>query len=184
DRDRPDPSGMADGQDHPEAGAGLGDRASACRSDRRGRDSERQCRRASRRTARLTPRKTIASFASVKSFPLTRRWGNGPRPAFQASRASYGAIWWRASRDLLGRRAVVPHTDGVAESRDEPRSKHRGETTMEHYAGIDVSLEYSSVCVVDGTGKIVREGKVASEPAALIVWFGSLGFGLVRIGLE
>src|SRR5437762_13230325 len=55
---------------------------------------------------------------------------------------------------------------------------------MEHYAGIDVSLEYSSVCVVDATGKIVREGKAASEPLALIAWFGSLGFGLVRIWLE
>jgi transposase len=55
---------------------------------------------------------------------------------------------------------------------------------MEYYAGIDVSLEYSSLCVVDGTGKIVREGKVASEPAALIGWFDSVGFGLARIGLE
>jgi len=55
---------------------------------------------------------------------------------------------------------------------------------MEYYAGIDVSLEYSSLCVVDGTGKIVREAKAASEPAALIAWFGSLGLGLTRIGLE
>jgi len=55
---------------------------------------------------------------------------------------------------------------------------------MDHYAGIDVSLEYSSVCVVDATGKIVREAKVLSEPAALIAWFGSLGLSLVRIGLE
>jgi len=55
---------------------------------------------------------------------------------------------------------------------------------MEHYAGIDVSLEYSSVCVVDSSGKFVHEGKVASEPEALIAWFASLGFGLVRIGLE
>ena len=55
---------------------------------------------------------------------------------------------------------------------------------MEHYAGVDVSLECSSVCVVDGSGKIVRETKVASEPAALIGWLGSLGFGLGRIGLE
>ena len=42
---------------------------------------------------------------------------------------------------------------------------------MEHYAGIDVSLECSSVCVVDAHGKIVTGGKVASEPAALIEWF-------------
>ncbi len=55
---------------------------------------------------------------------------------------------------------------------------------MEHYAGIDVSLECSSVCVVDATGKIIREGRVASEPEALIGWLGSLGLGLVRIGLE
>jgi transposase len=55
---------------------------------------------------------------------------------------------------------------------------------MEHYAGIDVSLEYSSICVVDASGKIVRESKIASEPEALIGWFASLGYALTRIGLE
>jgi transposase len=55
---------------------------------------------------------------------------------------------------------------------------------MDHCAGIDVSLKCSSVCVVGSNGKIVREAKVASEPGALIGWFGSLGFGLARIGLE
>ncbi|MCC8984922.1 IS110 family transposase [Bradyrhizobium acaciae] len=55
---------------------------------------------------------------------------------------------------------------------------------MNHYAGIDVSLECSSVCVVDANGKIVREAKVASEAEALIGWFRSLGFELARIGLE
>ena len=55
---------------------------------------------------------------------------------------------------------------------------------MNHYAGIDVSLECSSVCVVDGAGKIVREAKVASEPEALIAWFGELGLSVTRIGLE
>ena len=39
---------------------------------------------------------------------------------------------------------------------------------MEHYAGIDVSLECSSICVVDGSGKIVRDAKEASEPETLI----------------
>src|SRR5215471_2253789 len=55
---------------------------------------------------------------------------------------------------------------------------------MEYFAAIDVSLELSSVCVVDGTGKIVREAKVASEPAALIALFDDTGFEFTRIGLE
>ena len=55
---------------------------------------------------------------------------------------------------------------------------------MNHYAGIDVSLECSSVCVVEANGKILREAKVASEPAALIAWFRSSGYAFERIGLE
>ena len=55
---------------------------------------------------------------------------------------------------------------------------------MEHYAGVDVSLELSSVCIVDATGRIIRETKVASEPEALITWFRGLGLALTRIGLE
>jgi transposase len=55
---------------------------------------------------------------------------------------------------------------------------------MDYYAGIDVSLECSSVCVVDSTGKIVREAKVQSEPEALIDWLKGLGLDLARIGLE
>src|SRR6201997_3009060 len=55
---------------------------------------------------------------------------------------------------------------------------------MEHYAGIDVSLESASLCVVDATGRIVREAKVASEPDVLIGWFGGLEFAVTRIRLE
>lgn len=55
---------------------------------------------------------------------------------------------------------------------------------MNYYAGIDVSLEASCVCVIDASGKVVREGKVASEPEALIAWFRELGVSLTRIGLE
>ncbi len=55
---------------------------------------------------------------------------------------------------------------------------------MEYYAGIDVSLKESSVCVVDSTGKVVREVKVASEPEALVRYFDELGLPVTRIGLE
>jgi transposase len=55
---------------------------------------------------------------------------------------------------------------------------------MEHYAGMDVSLDTVSVCIVDGTGRVLREAKVASEPDVLVAWFGELGFVLERIGME
>lgn len=55
---------------------------------------------------------------------------------------------------------------------------------MKQYAGIDVSLEYSSVCVVDADGRIIREAKILSEPDALIAWFGEHGVAMERIGLE
>ena len=39
---------------------------------------------------------------------------------------------------------------------------------MEHFAGLDVSVKETSVCIVDETSKIVREERVASEPDALL----------------
>jgi transposase len=55
---------------------------------------------------------------------------------------------------------------------------------MEHYAAIDVSLEWSSVCVVDAAGQIVREAKVRSEREALVAFFAESGLSFARIGLE
>ena len=40
------------------------------------------------------------------------------------------------------------------------------EAAMEHYVGLDVSLKLTAICIVDQTGKIEREGVVASDPEA------------------
>jgi transposase len=55
---------------------------------------------------------------------------------------------------------------------------------MEYYAGIDVSLEWSSVCIVNAKGDVMKEIKVKSDPEALVAFFRSLGFAVTRIGLE
>jgi transposase len=55
---------------------------------------------------------------------------------------------------------------------------------MEQHVGIDVSLKLSSVCIVDASGKIVKETKVASEPEALVGFFKGLSLPVTRIGLE
>ena len=55
---------------------------------------------------------------------------------------------------------------------------------MDHFAGLDVSVKDTSVCIVDDTGKIVREVKVASEPEALSAVLKSPAYHFKRIGLE
>jgi transposase len=55
---------------------------------------------------------------------------------------------------------------------------------MEHFAGLDVSVKDTSVCIVDDTGRTVREVKVASEPEALLAVLTSPIYRFKRIGLE
>ena len=55
---------------------------------------------------------------------------------------------------------------------------------MEHFAGLDVSVKETSVCIVDDTGKIVREVKVVSEPDALLSVLTNPAYRFKRIGLE
>ena len=55
---------------------------------------------------------------------------------------------------------------------------------MTYFAGIDVSLAESSICVVDSDGKIIRESKVPSDPGSLAGYFREIGFAISRIGLE
>src|SRR3974390_2037057 len=55
---------------------------------------------------------------------------------------------------------------------------------MDHFAGLDVSVKETSVCIVDGTGKVIREVKVASEPEALLAVLANPAYHFKRIGLE
>src|SRR5215510_9359690 len=55
---------------------------------------------------------------------------------------------------------------------------------MDHFVGLDVSAKATSICIVDETGKIVREVKAASEPNALLQVLTNPAYRLNRIGLE
>ena len=55
---------------------------------------------------------------------------------------------------------------------------------MELYVGMDVSLKETSICVVDGSGEIMSEGPVISEPSAIAEFVKAKAAGAVRIGLE
>jgi transposase len=55
---------------------------------------------------------------------------------------------------------------------------------MDYFGGLDVSVKETSVCIVDETGKIVRETKVASEPAALLAVLKKPSYHFKRIGPE
>src|SRR5262245_347729 len=56
--------------------------------------------------------------------------------------------------------------------------------SMAYFAGLDVSVKETSVCIVDDAGKIVREARVASEPEALLQVLTNTIYRFKRIGLE
>ena len=55
---------------------------------------------------------------------------------------------------------------------------------MEYYAGMDVSEEATSVCVIDGGGKVVSEAKVATDPSELARHLMQFGVAFSLVGLE
>src|ERR1700758_4118858 len=63
--------------------------------------------------------------------------------------------------------------------------KHQKEKrNMDYFAGLDVSVKETSVCIVDDTGKIVQETRVASEPEALLQVLTNTIYRFKRVGLE
>jgi len=57
-------------------------------------------------------------------------------------------------------------------------------TDRSERGGLDMSLEETSVCIVDETGRIVKEVRVATELHALVATLRKIGLTLERIGLE
>ncbi len=55
---------------------------------------------------------------------------------------------------------------------------------MKYYAGLDVSVKETAICIIDETGKICRELKVTSHPDDLVSTLNNRAYNLVRIGLE
>jgi len=55
---------------------------------------------------------------------------------------------------------------------------------MEHFAGLDVSVKLTSLCIVDDAGGIIREAKIESDPDALLQVLKNGAYHFKRIGLE
>ena len=55
---------------------------------------------------------------------------------------------------------------------------------MEQHVGLDVSLQQTAVCVVDQSGKIIREAMIPSDPEAIAAFISANTTNVARIGLE
>src|SRR5213595_791076 len=82
--------------------------------------------------------------------------------------------------EILG---AALQADGETRSRFRGLKHQKEKRSMDHFAGLDVSVKETSICIVDDTGKIVREVKVASEPEALLAVLNP-AYHFKRIGLE
>src|ERR1700694_1079697 len=98
---------------------------------------------------------------------MTQRWGN--RPASLLIAEDLGAAL---------------QADGEYEVREHGLKHQKEKRSMDHFAGLDVSVKETSICIVDDAGKIVREVKVASEPEALLAVLKNPAYHFKRIGLE
>jgi transposase len=62
--------------------------------------------------------------------------------------------------------------------------EHQGGAAVGYFAGLDVSLEETAICIIDGAGHIVREARAAGEPEVLVAFFRASGMEMDRVGLE
>src|SRR5262249_33702042 len=98
------------------------------------------------------------------------------------------AVAWdlqKRLRSLEQSHLLVRHSFSHPKSHPEGGLKHQKEKrSMDYFAGLDVSVKETSICIVDDAGKIVREVRVASEPEALLQVLTNNNYRFKRIGLE
>jgi hypothetical protein len=107
----------------------------------------------------------------------------------------YVAVREQAGREASPTRAIIDRS-GVAATVASPGggaphprwrrppAQQQGSTPMAHFAGLDVSVRVTSLCIVDESGRVVREARVPSEPAALVDALKGHAATLRRVGLE
>jgi hypothetical protein len=59
-----------------------------------------------------------------------------------------------------------------------------GEIAMKYFTGIDVSLRFVSICVVDEAGAVQYEGKVPAEVDLIVASLRRVSPGIRQVGLE
>jgi hypothetical protein len=107
------------------------------------------------------------------------------RCAFRRIRRDDRKLQHRAENGERAGRGATPFFDDCSPASTHARARYGWYRFPAEIIGhVDVSLESASLCVVDATGRIVREAKAASEPEVLIEWFRGLGLAVTRIGLE
>ena len=79
------------------------------------------------------------------------------------------------------RAAAPPHWPCL---RDGQWAEARRGSAMAQYAALDVSQETTAICLVDESGKVRRQARVATCPQTISRWFAENAAGLVRIGME
>src|SRR5690349_23310918 len=94
-----------------------------------------------------------------------------------------GVIGRPSSQELENLGAAL-QADGGNEVRGDGLKHQKEKRSMDHFAGLDVSVKETSVCIVDDMGKIIGEVKVTSEPEALLAVLKGPGYCFNRIGLE
>lgn len=78
---------------------------------------------------------------------------------------------------------VVSSQDGKR-GLSETASSIEGEVTVSYFAGMDIGLEYTAVCIMDQEGEILHEAMVPSDPDSLSQYLRETGLLFKRIGME